>query len=182
MEHIASEFLVSTCRMHTEFNGNASSLLLALNNLKLDGSVCRSTLCGSQAEFYIQPINPCIDDLDILYANASFLAFDSSLFEMPGCPGDLADVISCIKLEACEHNKSFVRLGDYVLAAYDWQLEQYCFSNVNLSFLRQPYFSPTNIICRIYEHTTSFTSMHGSVINETEQNLDKFTAQGPALK
>src|SRR5688572_13100314 len=78
MENTVSQFLVSTCRIQTKFHVNNNDLPLA--NYRWFGMSGTQTVCGSQAEFYIQPVNSCIDDIDILVTNGWRLAFDSSRF------------------------------------------------------------------------------------------------------
>ena len=65
MENEVSTFLVSTCRMKTGFNVHDNSFI-PLEGSSYLGSSATLIQCGSQAEFYIQPINPCIEDLDVL--------------------------------------------------------------------------------------------------------------------
>ena len=182
MENMASEFLVRTCRMHKKFNGNAGFLhLIPIYNIRNALSDYRHTVCGSLAEFYIQPIYSCIDDLDVLSANVTLMAFDSSRFELPECAGDLSDVIVGMKLESYEQNKSFVRLGDLIFGAYDWHLEQYYFTVVHKTPLVQPCLSPEHIVGR-RQHTTVFYNGRPREANINEKYQVMLTAHGPAVK
>ena len=122
METKVSEFLVSTCRMNTEFNLHYLNLFL-LPRFSYSGISGASILCGSRAEFYIQPINPCIDDIDVICVYNGLLALDSNC-EILEDVSDLSDVIQCCKLESYEHNKSFVRLRDPTAGVYDWKSEE----------------------------------------------------------
>src|SRR6218665_443057 len=121
MENIVSEFLVSTCRVRSTFDitkhfGLFESCQLIARSF---GSTVRiQIVCGSQAEFYIQPVNSCIDDLDMLIAGNCFLALDPSC-EIHDVAGDLCDIIACFKFESYEQNKSFVRLSDPTIGVYD---------------------------------------------------------------
>src|SRR6218665_1793618 len=179
MENEVSEFLVSTCRMTTEFNLDGSSFAMLSGSGYLGFRSTRIP-CGSQAEFYIQPINPCIDDLDLLRPFNCLLALDSNC-EIPEGVGDLSDLIQCCKLEYYEQNKSFVRLSDPIFGAYDWESEEYKFANIPVGsfvhrYIRSSYF------LRLLDSTSMFAEFNGSLteMNSTLRNTN--SASGPAIK
>src|SRR6218665_342529 len=179
MENEVSEFLVSTCRMTTEFNLDGSSFAMLSGSGYLGFRSTRIP-CGSQAEFYIQPINTCIDDLDVLCVYNGYLALDSNC-EIPEGVGDLFDLIQCCKLEYYEQNKSFVRLSDPIFGAYDWESEEYKFANIPVGsfvhrYIRSSYF------LRLLDSTSMFAEFNGSLteMNSTLRNTN--SAIGPAIK
>src|SRR6218665_3233463 len=176
MENIVSNFLVSTCRMHTKFNVNERLLFfLPLVRDCNFGVTYTDAVCGSLAEFYIQPINPCIDDLDILSVPSSILALDSN-YEIHENAGNLVDIILCCKLESYEQNKSFVRLRDKCLTVYDWHLEEYTFINTPLvSLMLQDSDLTAKEIHKLVDKTACCIHS-GKVLPEM------FTTSGPALK
>jgi len=180
MENIVSEFLVNTCRLRGKFYAHTTFHHIPLAKIRLPLPLCRSTVCGSQAEFYIQPINSCIDDLDILISCVSLLAFDTSRFELPDCAGDLSDIILCTKLDAYEQNKSFVRLGDLIIGAYGWHLEQYYFSNEPQEFLLQRHMNPAYAIT--INENTILSDTNGKLPNSKQNILESLMACGPAAK
>src|SRR6218665_3459762 len=128
MESTVSKFLVGTCGMHTRFSIKKDFRALPLQKSRTFGIIYTHSVCGSQAEFYIRPVYPCIDDIDMLVASNSYLGFDSR-YEIPEGFGDLCDRIICCKLESYEQNPSFVRLRDPIFGFYDWNLEEYVFQN-----------------------------------------------------
>src|SRR6218665_90711 len=179
MENKVSEFLLSTCRMKTEFNLHDNSFipLAGFRNL---GFVCTQIPCGSHAEFYIQPINPCIDDLDLLRPFNCLLALDSNC-EIPEGVGDLSDLIQCCKLEYYEQNKSFVRLSDPIFGAYDWESEEYKFANIPVGSFVHRYIRSSYCL-RLLDSTSMFAQFNGSLTEMNSALRNTHSAIGPAIK
>src|SRR6218665_3959074 len=173
MENIVSTFLVRTCRMHTKFFVNERLLhspLLGSRSLRRD---CTENVCGSQAEFYIQPTISCVDDLDLHCTSNDFLAFDTSC-EIPEGAGSLRDVVICWKLESYEQNRSFVRMLDPVIGIYDWSVEAYRFEDIqsdlaNLMAVLEKQFdlSPMYLL-KVRERATRRSTITGELTELTE--------------
>src|SRR6218665_1308129 len=109
---------------------NSSHLFRLITFTLMGRSMHGPCACGSQTEFYIQPVNSCIDDLDVLIAVNPYLALDSSC-EIVKISGDIYDMIICYKPESYEHNWSFVRLRDPIIGTYDWSSEEYRFEHLD---------------------------------------------------
>ena len=131
MENIVSNFLVSTCRVHKKFDATKQCALISFDDVHSFGPFDTRTVSGSRAEFYIQPVNSCINDLDIMLTVNPFLALDPSC-KIVDIAGDLYDRIICYKHESYEQNKSFVRLRDPIVGVYDWSLEEYRFERLHV--------------------------------------------------
>src|SRR6218665_19722 len=138
--------------------------------------------CGSQAEFYIRPINPCIDDIDMLVTANSYLAFNSR-YEIPQGFGDLCDRIICCKLESYEQNLSFVRLRDPIFGFYDWNLEEYTFPNTPIMGVMDRGLSGMSpmVSTGVHEQGTLLSNINGE-LDELHVFSEFFTPIGPALK
>src|SRR6218665_1076827 len=179
MENKVSGFLVSTCRMKTEFCLHDNSFI-PLSVSSYFGMSCTQFLSGSQAEFYIQTINSCIEDLDVLLVSNNYLALDSNA-EIPEGVGDLCDVIQCCKLESYEHNKSFVRLRNPIVGTYDWKSEEYKFMNIHLmSFLHREI--RPNYFLRVFDLSTVFKTINGELTEQKAELPNELSVIGPAIK
>ena len=186
MENSVSKFLVDTCRIHRKFYLNRNLATVALRRMRylVQNRVqfyITPIMCGSQAEFYIEPINPCIDDIDMLSVISFPLALDSNC-EIPEGVGYFGDLISCCKLESHEQNASFVWLRDQTTGEYDWQLEKYTFQNKpTISFMpRDLFMSPTTFsyVCGL---AAAHSNTNGDLIKLFDTAWDRVTARGPAM-
>src|SRR6218665_1611307 len=181
MENKVSGFLVSTCRMKTEFCLHDNSFI-PLSVSSYFGMSCTQLPSGSQAEFYIQTINSCIEDLDVLLVSNNYLALDSNA-EIPEGVGDLCDVIQCSKLESYEQNKSFVRLCDPTVGTYDWKSEEYKFQNTPWkSFMRRDCDPSPNFFLRFLDHTRVSSHINGELTELNSVVLKAISTIGPAIK
>jgi len=110
MTELASDFIVSTCQLlpkpFTPF-GNHKRDFLSTWDI---GPEAYKFICGSHAEFYIRPLNPCIDDVDILLARCDMLAFSGEHLVLPSDPSGLSDTIKCYKIETYNRYPGFIRL------------------------------------------------------------------------
>src|SRR6218665_1607661 len=85
--------------------------------------------CGSYAEFYIHPPNPCIGDLDVLIARTDELVVTGDFPVLPGHMGGLADTIKCFKIEPYDRYPGFIRLQIFGEMNYDWNCNSYTFNH-----------------------------------------------------
>jgi len=121
-----SEFIVGTCRMFRKFNTNAFE---SMHSIHYNGSSYYFIviLCGSCAEFFIHPIQPCLGDFDILHVKHSLLAFTN---EKPVLPYDLrhtAHAIDCLLMEPYLAYPGFIRLRHLGLMSYNWESKAFEF-------------------------------------------------------
>ena len=80
--------------------------------------------CGSQAEFYIRPLNTCISDTDTLICRTSELAFVSKFPELPSEISGLSDKIKCFTIEPYNEHPGFVRLLFIGEMDYNWKYKR----------------------------------------------------------
>src|SRR6218665_2232974 len=180
-ENKVSEFIVGTWRMETEFNLRDNKVIPLLGSRHF-GINRTKIICGSKAEFYIQPINPCIDDLDMLIVYNDYLALDSNC-EIPEGVGDRGDLIHCCKLESYEQNKSFVRLRDLIIGTFDWKSEEYKFLNIPvMSFMQRDSGPSSSYFLRRLDHNSMCSNITGELTELNPILLNMFAAIGPALK
>src|SRR6218665_2400084 len=124
MDDVVSEFIVGTCRMFTKFNTNVFDSMHTLHD---ETSTWYFIVCGSCAEFFIQPIQPCFGDVDIFQMTHSFLAFTN---EKPVLPYDLrhtANAIDCLLMEPYPNYPGFIRLRHLGLMFYNWESKAFEF-------------------------------------------------------
>src|SRR6218665_1190313 len=101
-EESASAFIVSTCQLIPKSSFTAvSDHVRDVNASPCPANTTYSILCGSSAEFYIRPLNTCIDDKDYLQSRADQLAFSGNIPVLPSDVSGLADSIMCFKIESC---------------------------------------------------------------------------------
>src|SRR5688572_4239704 len=113
-ELLASAFIVNTCQvlprsfplpydhMHNLLGSRDSPTPTPYSGYSIP--------CGSAAEFYIRPLNSCIDDTDYLIARANELVFSGDFPVLPSDMSGLADTIQCYKIEPYDLYPGFVRL------------------------------------------------------------------------
>ena len=128
-EEIISEFIVSTCQLLPKSCAVVSDL--KLNPISSFGRVSKTYImvCGSSEEFYIRPLNTCIDDLDLLMTCTDVLAF---VEEFPALPNDVSwldETIKCCKIEPILSYPGFVRLRVFGIMNYNWKYKKYEFGD-----------------------------------------------------
>src|SRR6218665_2002784 len=114
MDDSASAFIVGTCRT------------LPKSNIKVYKAVdfryyWHYIMCGSCAEFYIQPLQPCFGDVDYLEVVSNSLVFTD---EKPFLPFDfphIAHPIVCLLMEPYHDYPNFVRFQILGQMSYDWE-------------------------------------------------------------
>src|SRR6218665_3377924 len=95
---ILSEFIVSMCQLLPKFCGVASDLKHNPIASSKNSLTTYPVACGSSEEFFIRPLNLCVDDVDELHLLTGVLAF---VTEIPALPNDvrfLNETIRCCKI------------------------------------------------------------------------------------
>src|SRR6218665_3114270 len=124
MDDVVSEFIVGTCRMFRKFNTNGFESMHSKHGKESNSYFI---VCGSCAEFFIQPIQPCFGDLDIFQVKHKFLAFTN---EKPALPYDIrhtACEIDCLLMEPYLDYPGFIRLRQFGLMSYNWESKAFEF-------------------------------------------------------
>src|SRR6218665_2474830 len=99
MEVFASDLIVSTCQTLPKLYSLVSDRLRTpIPSVYLE-PIDHSWFCGSSAEFYIRPLNPCIGDTDKLYSSVNKMAFTEDIPVLPDCINYLADTFQCYKID-----------------------------------------------------------------------------------
>src|SRR6218665_3575358 len=129
-EESASAFIVSTCQLLPK----SSPVVVSDHMRDLVGSRCPGNKvyeirCGSSAEFYIPPLNACIDDIDYLRIRADELVFSGNIPVLPEDVSGLADTIICSKIESCPGYPGFIRLRLLGEMKYNWKYKYYEFNH-----------------------------------------------------
>src|SRR6218665_3953201 len=107
MEELVSEFIVGTCRMLPRFNTYVFESMHSIYDINFK---LHTIKCGSRAEFFILPLHPCIDDVDIFGVKLNSLA---CIDEKPVLPYDLRHIpntFDCLLMEPYPYHPGFVRL------------------------------------------------------------------------
>lgn len=130
MDHIkVSQFIKDVCpaRKQSFLQLNFFSECYLNNALK---AKCETKImCGSKAEFYIDPINTCIDDTDFLESNDSRLAFDYDYEpQLPPVFAGNSDSIVCFRMKPYSRYPGFFRLKEIGKLLFNWQSMKYEFS------------------------------------------------------
>ena len=135
-EELASAFIVNTCQvlpksfpvpydhMHNVL-GSSSPAPTPYSGYSIS--------CGSAVEFYIRPLNTCIDDIDYLIARANELVFSGDFPVLPSDMSGLADTIQCYKIEPYDLYPGFVRLRLLGKMNYNWKYKKYEFNETALT-------------------------------------------------
>src|SRR6218665_1883510 len=128
MEDIVSKCIVGTCRMLPKINTNVFDSMRSAYDRKM---LLYIILCGSSAEFFIQPLRPCFGDVDFFDIRYNLLAFTE---EKPVVPYDLchtADPINCLLMEPYLDYPGFVRLRHLGLLLFNWKDKAFEFIQAN---------------------------------------------------
>src|SRR6218665_2277871 len=124
-----SDFIVGTCRTLPKSNTCIYNKLIHFRDS--EESVYHCILCGSCAEFFIQPLQPCFGDFDYLMVTSDSLVFTD---EKPFLPYDfphIAHPIECLLMEPYHDYPTFVRLRLFGEMIYDWDRKTIKFVNAN---------------------------------------------------
>src|SRR6218665_1153794 len=171
--HVASDFITGTCQLipktYSSSYDQMHDLVIPEDTLPKQYII----LCGSRAEFYIRPLNTCIEDADYLFCSAEILAFSG---DFPVLPSDidlsgLAEVIECYEIKPCHGFPGFVRLRSLGVLRYNWKHKVYKFSR---NIIPDNYIKIDKIKL-VNEYRVPFNSQ----LNEHKSSL---VACGPAIK
>src|SRR5688572_2260064 len=98
VERTSSDFLVHTCRLVPKLHDAVSDRIHIPVPSSNRVPIMYAMICGSIEEFYIRPLNTCVDDIDALYYPVDKLAFVEDLPVLPNDVSGLADLIDCYKI------------------------------------------------------------------------------------
>src|SRR6218665_1551751 len=129
MEDAVSEFIVSTCRVLPRANTNVFESVTSVNPKDTEAHL---VVCGSCAEFFIQPLHSCFGDVDFFEVKTHSLAF---AHEKPVLPDDLRhidDPIDCLFMEPYLVYPGFVQLRHFGQIRYNWEKKTFELIQANL--------------------------------------------------
>src|SRR6218665_1212786 len=124
-EDTASEIIVSTCQLLPKAFSVVSDHMRNLVSSKEPAPRVYSISCGSFAEFYIRPLNPCITDTDFLTCTVDTLVLSGDFPVLPTDKSGLADTILFHKIESCQRYPGYVRLRYIGVMKYNWKYKMY---------------------------------------------------------
>jgi len=124
-EDMASEIIVSTCQLLPKTFSVVSDHMRNLIASKDPAPTLYSISCGSFAEFYIRPLNPCITDTDFLTCSIDTLVLSGDFPVLPTDKSGLADTILFHKIESCQRYPGYVRLRYIGVMKYNWKYKMY---------------------------------------------------------
>src|SRR6218665_2393644 len=136
-EEMTSFFIMGTCQLLSKSfspsHDDMNSLLTSHNSI----SKQRVIVCGSQAEFYIRPLNTCITDIDVLFSPTDELACIGNIPVLPSDISGLSDTIGFFEIESYYAFPGFVRLRFLGEMKYNWKHKEYKLDRkVNLGFYK----------------------------------------------
>src|SRR6218665_2523202 len=132
-EQMVSEFITGTCQLLQKSCAPTSDHMHAFTVSLDPAHKGYSIVSGSQAEFYIRPLNTCIGDIDFLQCMADELACFSDFPVLPSDRTGLADTIECYKIESYQRFPGFVRIRFLCKIIYNWNHKRYEFKKSALS-------------------------------------------------
>ena len=120
-----SDFIVSVCQMLPKCN----KLTNVYDSIRSPDYLIA---CGSSAEFFIQPLQSCIGDLDYLLIRSCLLIFTNERPVLPYDVRHIADPINCLLMEPYQDYPAFVRLRLFGQIRYNWEYDDFEFSQASL--------------------------------------------------
>src|SRR6218665_512312 len=175
-ERMISEFITGTCQLlqktfrPTPTSDHMHALTMSLNPANKQYSF----LSGSYAEFYIRPLNSCIDDMDTMLCKADDLACIGNYPVLPRDRTGLADIINCYKIESYHRYPGFVRIRVLGEMNYTWKRKRYDFNETA---------DAGDYMCAIVDNQdrANFDNIKYSM-HMTEDNTLPRIASSPAVK
>src|SRR6218665_3510968 len=128
IEDMASDFITGTCQLIPKSFAPSSDHMHDLGTSQDPLKSLYGIVCGSQAEFYIRPLNTCISDLDQLLCKTDELAFSDDYPTLPSDISGLDDTITCYEIESYPGILGFVRLRVLGEMNYNWKHKEYIFN------------------------------------------------------
>src|SRR6218665_3528749 len=129
LEETSSDFIVRACQFLPESCAYAPDRIRIPNDSSSHLQTRYNAFCGSSEEFYIRPVNQCIDDVDALLYNVDELAFVEDFPVLPNDVSHVADSTKCFKIEPYFIYPGFVRLHFMGIMLYNWISREYDFRN-----------------------------------------------------
>ena len=83
--------------------------------------------CGSSVEFYVEPINSCIDDIDTLICNVHEMAFTEDIPVLPDDVSGFLDTINCSQIMPYPDYPGYVKLRRLGKMRYNWHCKKFEF-------------------------------------------------------
>lgn len=111
---MVSEFITGTCQLLQKSCAPTSDHMHAFTVSLDPAHKGYSIVSGSQAEFYIRPLNTCIGDIDFLQCKADELACFGDFPVLPSDRTGLADTIECYKIESYQRFPGLFEYDFYV--------------------------------------------------------------------
>src|SRR6218665_1892739 len=131
MDDSVSALIVGTCRIFPKFDTNVFESMHLLNFKELE--TCRYIIvCGSCAEFFIQPLQRCFDDIDYLVVASDCLVFTNEKPILPYAVRHIAEPIECLLMEPYLDYPAFVRLRILGEVSYDWEQKTFEFTEASI--------------------------------------------------
>src|SRR6218665_1144901 len=125
----ASAFIVSACQLLPKSSSVVSDHLRNVMASRCPAYKVYEIICGSSAEFFIRPLNKCIDDIDFLHVRTDEMAFNGNIPVLPEDVKGLADTITCYKIESWPGYPGFIRLKLLGEMKYNWKYKYYEFNH-----------------------------------------------------
>src|SRR6218665_1114957 len=126
-EEMASDFITGTCQLipksFSPSSDHMHDLITSADPLVNQYAI----VCGSQAEFYIRPLNTCITDIDFMVCMADQLAFSGDSPVLPSDISGLADTVECYEIKPYPGLPGFVRLRVWGEIKYNWKHKEYTY-------------------------------------------------------
>src|SRR6218665_1989020 len=124
-EDMASEIIVSTCQLLPKTFSVVSDHMRNLIMSTDPAPRLYSISCGSFAEFYIRPLNPCITDTDFLICDIDSMVLTGDFPVLPTDKSGLADTIQFYQIESCQRYPGYVWLRYIGVMKYNWKYKMY---------------------------------------------------------
>src|SRR6218665_1536789 len=124
---MASDFITVTCQLLSKSCSPSSDHMHDLYTTEDPLSKDYAIVCGSQAEFYIRPLNTCITDTDVLLCATDEMVFSGNFPVLPSDISGLSDTIRCYEIVSSMYKAfpGFVRLRLLGEMKYNWKKKEY---------------------------------------------------------
>src|SRR6218665_1293440 len=124
-DEMASDFITGTCDVFANWYSPSPGSML--DSVLSDDCLQKLYLavCGSRAEFYIRPINTCIEDVDTLLFIDSDLAFEGAFPVLPSDISFMGDTIHCFEIKPYPGFLGFVRIRALGEMKFNWKRKEY---------------------------------------------------------
>lgn len=128
--HEVSVFIVGTCQIRYKPHNDGFDSM-QFSKLSPGQTLWNGFQCASSAEFYIKPINSCIDDMDFIKPDAEHLVFTEDFPILPDDFRGLPDTINCLQIMPNLDYPGFVELQRLGKTRFNWHCNQFEFQKTN---------------------------------------------------